>query len=348
MHFLILGLSWSTTVDKGALINYLYIIMPDYNVTLPSKPKVVKEEGLLGIYEIDGLYPGYGHTLGNSLRRIILSSLPGAAITSIKIDGVSHEFSTIDGVKEDIITVLLNLKKIRILIHSDEPQTMQLKSSGPKKITAGDIQAPSQVEILNPDQPIVEVTGTNTKLDIELTVERGLGYVSKDVLQKEKVDIGIIALDATFTPIRRVNYEVENMRVGDRTDFNRLRVFIETDGTITPREALEKSIEIMINQLKAIIGFKEEEIELPTSGDDVDEAEADGNKEEIDSEFLKTRIESLDLSARTMNALANANIRTVGGLARKKEEEVLGLEGLGAKGLQEIKRALSNFGIVLK
>ncbi len=322
--------------------------MPDYNVTLPSKPRVVKEEGLLGIYEIDGLYPGYGHTLGNSLRRIILSSLPGAAITSIKIDGVSHEFSTLDGVKEDIITVLLNLKKIHILVHSDEPQTMTLKSVGPKKITAGDIEAPSQVEILNPDQPIVEVTGTNTKLDIELTVERGLGYVSKDVLQKEKVDIGTITLDATFTPIRRVNYEVENMRVGDRTDFNRLRVFIETDGTLTPREALEKSIEIMINQLKAIIGFKEEEIEVPTPEDNAEEAGLDGNKEEIDAEFLKTRIESLDLSARTVNALSNANIRTVGGLARKKEEDVLSFSGLGTKGLQEIKRALSNFGIILR
>ena len=322
--------------------------MPDYNITLPSKPRIVKEEDLIGIYEIDGLYPGYGHTLGNSLRRIILSSLPGAAITSIKIDGVSHEFSTLDGVKEDVITILLNLKKIRILVHSDEPQTMQLKSKGPKKITASDIEAPSQVEILNPDQPIVEVTGTNTKLDIELTVERGLGYVSKDVLRKDKVDIGTITLDATFTPIRRVNYEVENMRIGDRTDFNRLRVFIETDGTITPREALEKSIEIMINQLKAIIGFKEEEIKIPTSEDDVEEAHGATNEDEINSESLKTRIESLDLSARTVNALSNANIRTIGGLARKKEEDVLALEGLGTKGLQEIKRALSNFGIVLK
>ena len=322
--------------------------MPDYNITLPSKPRIVKEEDLIGIYEIDGLYPGYGHTLGNSLRRIILSSLPGAAITSIKIDGVSHEFSTLDGVKEDVITILLNLKKIRILVHSDEPQTMQLKSKGPKKITASDIEAPSQVEILNPDQPIVEVTGTNTKLDIELTVERGLGYVSKDVLRNEKIDIGTITLDATFTPIRRVNYEVENMRIGDRTDFNRLRVFIETDGTITPREALQKSIEIMINQLKAIIGFKEEEIKIPTSEDDVEEAHGATNEDEINSESLKTRIESLDLSARTVNALSNANIRTIGGLARKKEEDVLALEGLGTKGLQEIKRALSNFGIVLK
>jgi DNA-directed RNA polymerase subunit alpha len=321
--------------------------MPDYNITLPSKPRVVSEKDLSGVYEIDGLYPGYGHTLGNSLRRIILSSLPGAAITSIKIDGVEHEFSTIEGIKEDVITMLLNLKKVRLKMNTDEPQVLSLKVNGAKIVTAKDIQASGQVEILNEDQHIAEITDKNTSLDITLNVERGLGYVSKDILQKDKVDIGTIALDAIFTPIRRVNYEVENMRVGDRTDFNRLRVFVETDGTLTPREAFEKSIEIMINQLKAIIGFKEEEIEVPEVAEEKPEEPAE-EKKEIDSEFLKTRIDSLDLSPRTINALSNANIRTVGGLARKKEEDVLGIEGLGTKGLQEIKRALSNFGIILK
>ena len=322
--------------------------MPDYNVTLPSKPRVVNEEDLTGVYEIDGLYPGYGHTLGNSLRRIVLSSLPGAAITQVKIDDVSHEFSTIEGVREDVITILLNLKKVRIQMLTDEPQTLTLKVNGPKVITAGDIEVPGQVTILNPDQHIMEVTGKNTKLTIEITVERGLGYVPKEVLQKEKVEIGTIALDATFTPIRRVNYEVENMRVGDRTDFNRLRISIETDGTLGPREALEKSIEIMINQLKAIIGFKEEEIEMPETEEETTSPAASAKPEEVDSEFLKTRIDSLDLSARTINALSNANIRTVGGLARKREEDILAIEGLGTKGLQEIKRALSNFGITFK
>ncbi len=321
--------------------------MPDHNITLPSKPRVVSEKDLSGVYEIDGLYPGYGHTLGNSLRRIILSSLPGAAITSIKIDGVEHEFSTLEGVKEDVITILLNLKKVRLKMVTDEPQELTLKAKGAKNVTAEDISVSGQVEVLNPDQHIVEITDKNTSLDISLSVERGLGYVSKDVLQKDKVDIGTIALDAIFTPIRRVNYEVENMRVGDRTDFNRLRIFVETDGTLTPREAFEKSIEIMINQLKAIIGFKEEEIAIPEVEEEVAEEKAE-EKKEIDTEFLKTRIDSLDLSPRTINALSNANIRTVGGLARKKEEDVLGIEGLGTKGLQEIKRALSNFGIILK
>lgn len=323
--------------------------MPDYNITLPSKPRVVKEEGLTGVYEIDGLYPGYGHTLGNSLRRIVLSSLPGAAITSVKIGGVDHEFSTLQGVKEDTITILLNLKKVRMKMLTDEPQTLTLKVTGPKKATAKDIQASGQVEILNPEQHIAEITDKKTTLTIEVTLERGLGYISKESLQKDKVEIGVIAVDAIFTPIRRVNYEVENMRVGDRTDFNRLRMYIETDGTLTPREAFEKSIEIMINQLKAIIGFKEEEI-VVSKTEKTDEGSLDGGEEKkpIDMEFLKTRVDSLDLSARTINALSNANIRTVGGLARKKEEDVLAIEGLGTKGLQEIKRALSNFGIVLK
>ena len=321
--------------------------MPEYNITLPSKPRVVKEEDLRGVYEIDGLYPGYGHTLGNSLRRIVLSSLPGAAITSIKIDGIEHEFSTLEGVKEDVITMLLNLKKVRLKMITDEPQELTLKVKGAKTVTAADIKVSGQVEVLNPDQVIAEITDKNTTLDVTLTVERGLGYVSKDVLQKDKVDIGTIALDAIFTPIRRVNYEVENMRVGDRTDFNRLRMHVETDGTLSPREAFEKSIEIMINQLKAIIGFKEEEIIVPEVPEEEGE-EQEEEKKEIDTEFLKTRVDSLDLSPRTINALSNANIRTVGGLARKKEEDVLGIEGLGTKGLQEIKRALSNFGIILK
>jgi len=323
--------------------------MPDYNITLPSKPRVGSEEDLRGTYEIDGLYPGYGHTLGNSLRRIVLSSLPGAAITSVKIAGIDHEFSTLEGIKEDVITILLNLKKVRIRMNTDEEQTLKLKVSGVKSITAKDINATGQVEILNADQKIAEITDKNTTLDIELTVERGLGYVSKESLKKDKVEVGTIAVDAIFTPIRRVNYEVENMRVGDRTDFNRLRMHVETDGTLTPREAFEKSIEIMINQLKAIIGFKEEEISVPEP--DKEDGEEKGKMEEkmeINAEFLKTRIDTLDLSPRTVNALTNANIRTVGGVARKKEEEVLGIEGLGTKGLQEIKRALSNFGIILK
>lgn len=324
----------------------------EHTIILPSKPRIVSEEGNAGVYEIDGLFPGYGHTLGNSLRRIILSSMPGCAITTVKIDGAAHEFSTLDGVKEDVISILLNLKRVRIALSGDEAQSVTLSVSGPKDVTAADIEKGSQVEILNPEQHIAEIT-SKAKLTIEMRVERGLGYVPREVLQEEKMDVGTIALDATFTPIRRVNYEVENMRVGDRTDFNRLRLFIETDGTITSRNALERAIEVMIHQLKAIIGFKEEEHEevkeiAPRAAEERRESPASPDRALPDAEVLKTRIESLPLSSRTINALTSANIRTVGGMARKKEEDILAIEGLGMKGLQEIRRALSDFGITLK
>lgn len=296
------------------------------------------------MYEIEGLYPGYGHTLGNSLRRIILSSLPGVAVTSVKIPGVAHEFTVLDGVKEDVITVLLNLKHVRMRLTGNEPQTLNLKVKGDKEITAADIELPGQVEILNPEQKIATLNGKGNALEMEIRVEKGLGFISKEMLQKERVEIGTIALDAIFTPIRRVSYEVENMRVGDRTDFNRLKLFIETDGTITPNEALTKSIEIMIHQLKAIVGFKEEEPVVAS----VPHEEASAARTEIDPEVLKTRVESLNLSSRTQHALEGANIRTVGGLARKKEKDLLEIEGLGQKGIQEIKKALGEFGIILK
>lgn len=321
--------------------------MLETNVALPSKPRVIKEEEFSGIFEIDGLYPGYGHTLGNSLRRIILSSLPGAAITQVKIEGVQHEFSTMSGLKEDVITLLLNLKRIRLQMHSETPLTLNLKVSGAKVVTAGDITAPSQIVILNPEQYIGEVTDKGTTLEIELTVEHGLGYVPREVHQREKVDIGTIALDAVFTPIRRVNYEVENMRVGDRTDYNRLRVFIETDGTLTPREALENSIEIMIHQLKAIIGFQDaSRAKEPIEAEVVELAGTDDSS--IDTDVLKTRIETLDLSTRTQNALENANIRTLGGLVRKKKDDILALDGMGPKGLDEIETLLATMNIAFK
>lgn len=320
-----------------------------YDVVLPSKPKVIREDKISGIYEIDGLYPGYGHTLGNSLRRIILSSLPGTAITKVKIKGVEHEFSAIEGVKEDVITILLNLKKVRIRLDTDEPQIMTIKASGIKEITAKDIEVPGQAEVLNPDLHIASLTSKSSDLEIELTAEKGLGYVSKEVLQKERVDIGSITLDASFTPIRKANYEVENMRVGDRTDFNRLRITIETDGTVTPKEALEKSITLMIHQLKSIVGFKEEEevVEASTSKSDNSGADED-KKVELDTELSKTRVDSLNLSARTIKALSNANIRTLGGLFRKKESDIMDVDGLGAKGVQEIKKLLAQYGVTLR
>lgn len=319
----------------------------NYEIILPSQPKVVREEGNSGVYEIDGLYPGYGHTLGNSLRRIILSSLSGAAITHVKIKGVEHEFSAIDGVKEDVITILLAIKRLRVKLTSDEPQVITIKAKGEITVTAKDIEVPGQVEILNPELHIATLTNKNAELEIEMNVENGLGFVSKDVLRKDRVEIGSIALDAAFTPIRKANYEVENMRVGDRTDFNRLRLTVETDGTMTPREALEKSISLMISQLKAIVGFKEEETVSESVIDEIKDEQTE-KKPESDVELMKTRIDTFGLSSRTTKALSNANIRTLGGLARKRETDLMDVDGLGAKGMQEIKKLLAQYGLSLK
>jgi DNA-directed RNA polymerase subunit alpha len=317
--------------------------MLETNIALPSKPRIVTEEEFRGVYEIDGLYPGYGHTLGNSLRRIILSSLPGAAITQVKINGAQHEFSALDNVKEDVITILLNIKRIRLSLHGSDPITITLKKKGAGMVTAGDITVPSQVEILNPEQVIAEITSKTGEMEIEMKVEQGLGYVPREIHQKDKVEIGVIALDAVFTPIRRANYEVENMRVGDRTDYNRLRVFIETDGTMSPREALEQSIEVMIHQLKSIIGFQDQS--APAAQEAV--AEISEMKADIDPDVLKTRIETLDLSSRTLAALEEANIRTIGGLVRKKKDDILALDGIGPKGVDEIVLLLKGMGVSL-
>ncbi len=336
--------------------------MPDYTIILPSKPKIIKEEGASGVYEIDSLYPGYGHTLGNSLRRIILSSLPGAAITSVKIEGVSHEFSTIPGVKEDCIALLLNLRKLNFQITDNEVHEGTLTAKGVGKVSAKKIEIPSQVELLNPEQHLAELTEKNASLSIRIRIEKRLGYIPKGVLFKDKVEVGTIPLDAVFTPIRRVNYEVENMRVGDRTDYNKLRIFIETNGTIAPREALESSIRIMIQQLKAIVGFQEDTLpeelkraeertleSMPARREEVAEEPLPSiAAKEDDKEALKVRVDSMDLSLRVAHALEKANIRTVGGLVRKSEEELLKIEGLGEKGITEIKKKLLVYGVTLK
>ena len=311
----------------------------EYHVTLPSKPRIVSEDGAQGIYEIDALYPGYGHTLGNSLRRIILSSLPGASVTQVKIEGVPHEFATIEGIRETVMEMLLNLKRVHFVLHGDEAQTISLSAKGTKEITAKDFKLPSQVEIMNPDQHIADLSG-KAALDLEATIEKGLGYVPREVLTKEKVDIGTIALDATFTPIRRVNYEVDNMRVGDRTDFNRLRILIETNGTISPREALENSIELMIHQLKSVIGFQEKVPETP--------AESSEMMGEAAVDPAKVKIEDLGLSTRVAGSLTEAGIKSAAGLARKSAAALKGIDGIGDKAVEEISRALAGVGLTLK
>mgnify|MGYP001116347224 CR=1 FL=1 len=207
--------------------------------------KKISETKTEGVFEIDGLYAGYGITIGNSLRRVLFSSLPGSVITQIRVKGVSHEFSTLPGVMEDMVELSLNLKKIRFLTHADEPQVVTLKVKGDKEVTAADIKVNAQVEIINPDAYIATLSSKNAELDMELTVEKGLGFMSAEARQKEKLPIGVIILDAAFSPVIKANFSVENMRIEDRTDFNRLKVEIITDGSIAPSVALRKACNIL-------------------------------------------------------------------------------------------------------
>ena len=234
--------------------------MEKHKISLPQKPNIIKKEGNRAVFEINGCYPGYGMTLGNAFRRVLLPSLSGAAITSVKIKGVSHEFSTIPYVLEDVIQIILNLKQIRFKINSEEalPTKAELKVSAEKKVKAKDIKLGSELEIINKDIHIATLTDKKAKLEIELEIDSGLGYVPVEQRRKEKLEIGSIAIDAIFTPIKKVNYEVENMRVGDRTDFNRLRIDIETDGSITPEEAFYKAAGILVDHFKVFAREKEE------------------------------------------------------------------------------------------
>lgn len=317
----------------------------------PSKPRIIFENGSRAAIEIDGLYPGYGATLGNSLRRTLLSSLKGAVITAVKIEGVQHEFSTLDGVMEDVVDLILNLKGLRFRLYEEGPFTITLSVNGEREVTGKDFIVPSQVELMNKEAYIATLTSKKAKLHMEATVESGVGYVPVEARSKEKVEIGTIFLDAAFSPVRHINYEVENMRVGGRTDFNRLKLDIDTDGSVTPREAFQYAVEILVSQLgalaqgfiEAVSGAKEREGAVLQVGEALSEA---GVKEETAA--LKIKLEDLKLSSRTLNALREGGVKTVGGLIRRREETLREMEGLGDKGIQEIKKALGNLGITLK
>ncbi|MBN2197675.1 DNA-directed RNA polymerase subunit alpha [Candidatus Wolfebacteria bacterium] len=227
------------------------------------KIKKVSENDNEGIFEIEGLYAGFGLTLGNALRRALFSSLAGAAITQIKIKGVEHEFSTISGITEDVVEIIMNLKKVRFRFYASEPQVLTLSVKGEKQVTAGDIKANAQVEVVNPDALIATLTNKNSELEMEITVEKGLGYVPVEARKMDKLPVKTIALDAIFSPVVKVNFNIENMRVGERTDFNRLRIIIETDGSISPSNALHKAANVLKDHLEkvSVIELKEEDKE---------------------------------------------------------------------------------------
>ena len=231
----------------------------DYKIPLPPKPKIIKKGENQAIFEIDSCYPGYGLTLGNAFRRVLLSSLPGVAIAAVKIKGVSHEFSTIPHVLEDVIHIILNLKQIRFKVNAPEslPLKVSLKVAGEKEVKAKDIKLTAELEIINKDAHIATLTDKKAKLEMEIEIQSGLGYMPVEQRKKEKLEIGAIAIDAVFSPIRKINPEVENMRVGDRTDFNRLRIYIETDGSITPEEAFTRAADILVDHFQVFSSPKE-------------------------------------------------------------------------------------------
>jgi DNA-directed RNA polymerase subunit alpha len=300
-------------------------------ISLPSKPKIVekKEENEV-LFEIDSLYPGYGVTIGNSLRRVLLSSLSGAAVTKVKITDVNHEFSTISGVMEDVITIILNLKELRFRVHSDEPQSARLKVKGEMEVKGSHFEVPSQIELVNPDVHIATLTDKKASLDMEIEIEKGMGYSSAEDRKEEKLEVGQIIIDSIFTPVKRVNFHVENMRVGKRTDYDRLFIQIETDKTISPEDALFQAVDVLKKHFDHLSSFEEEKKEIKEKP--VKEIE------ETEDEDLS--IDELGISTRTANILKENKIKKVKSLVKKRESAVLELDGMGEKGVEEIKKAL--------
>lgn len=321
-------------------------------ITLPQKPKYVPIDEKSGAFEIDGCYPGYGTTLGNALRRVMLSSLSGAAVTSVKIKGVKHEFSTITGVTEDVIQIILNLKQVRFRVFSDDPVKVSLKAKGEKKVTAGMIECSSDVEVVSKDAPIANITSAKGEIEMEIEISKGIGYVPVEQQEREKKEVGVIAVDAIYTPVRRVNYSISNMRVGKRTDFEKIILEVATDGSITPQEAFSNSVAILVDQFSILsklsspedVEERPEETEILREKEVVEEKEV---KEEVDPKKVKMD-ELKNLSTRTLNVLEKSSVSTMGDVLKMTEDQILGLEGMGAKGVKEIKKAIGDFGFTLR
>lgn len=304
-----------------------------YDIQLPTI-KTVKEDGHRATLAIEPLYSGYGMTLGNSLRRVILSSLGGAAVTAVKIDAVAHEFSTIDGVKEDVVEIILNLKKLRFRVFSDEPQFLILTKKGKGTVTAADIKTNADVEIVNPEQHIATIDKDKTSIGMEIKVEKGRGYIPVEAREQEKLEVGMIAVDAIYSPVRRVRYTVENTRVGQVTDLDRLLLEVETDGSITPQDAVTQAAEILVNHFAVVAGQSAPAAAAPASTETVTESNA-----------TKIMIEEVNFSPRTTNALLNNDIRTMKDLLRLSDAELRELKGFGAKAYEEVKDKIAELGL---
>ena len=328
-------------------------------ITLPNKPKIIEKEKNKSVFIIDACYPGYGTTLGNSFRRVLLSSLIGTAITSIKIKGIKHEFSTIPHVIEDVVQIILNLKQVRIRLCVDNKEEIPLKAvlkvKGEREVKAGDIKTTPELEIINKDLHIASLTDKKADLEIEINVESGLGYSSIEQRKNKKIEIGKIAIDTIFSPVKKVNYSIENVRVGERTDYDRLKFNIETDGSITPKEAFLKAANILVDHYKVFISLDEKEVKKKivkkktvSKKKESEKKEKISDKKVIKEDLTKTRIEELKISPRIISILNDANIKTAAGLIRKSEKDLENIEGMGGKGIIEIKRAIGKLGLTLK
>ena len=306
----------------------------------PKRLEIEKEIStpFYGKFTAEPLERGFGITVGNSLRRILLSSLQGAAIASVKIDGVLHEFSTMPGVKEDVTEIILNLKEVRLKLHTEGPKIIRVKAEGPRELKAGDVITGDAVEILNPEHHIATLS-KDSKLSIEMVVKTGRGYVPAERNKEESQPIGTIPIDAIFSPIRKVNYTVTNARVGQRTDYDKLTLEVWTDGSLNPEEAVAYAAKILKDQLSIFITFDEQEEEVEASN--VPEAD------EKQNENLFRSVDELELSVRSANCLKHANIKLIGDLVQKTEAEILATKNFGRKSLNEIKEILSEMGLSL-
>ncbi len=303
-------------------------------INTPTLSRIDDHAATSSTFVIEPLHTGYGMTLGNSLRRVLLSSISGAAITAFKIEGVSHEFTTVPGVKEDVVDIMLNLKGIRFRVYSQEPQTLRIVKKGKGAITAKDIQVNADVEIVNPSHVIANIDG-NADVVFDIVVETGRGYRSIDESAVKKAS-DMIALDAIFSPVLRVRYKVEKTRVGQTTDLDKLLVTVDTDGSISPRDAFEEAAAILVNQYTALAGQTRVEAPAPL----IDTASAMGDEGD-EAPALMTPIEDLNLSARTTNALINNEIHTLKDLFSLSDAELRDLKGFGSKALDEVKEKMA-------
>ena len=309
----------------------------DTQMTVTPQVRKLETSANYGKFDIEPLDPGFGTTLGNTLRRVLLSSLWGAAVTSIQIDGVAHEFTAIPHVKEDVTEVILNLKKLCLKSFTEDPVTLILDVKGPAEVRASNIQASSDVEIVNPDLYICTLDSNKGRLRMELTVERGKGYVPAERNKKEGQPIGVIPIDAIFSPVEKANFTVEKTRVGQSTDFDRLIIEVWTDGTMSPEEAVSHSAELFTQHLNLFVKFR----------DNIERHEQDLRGEKTgQNRLMDTPIEELDLSVRAFNCLKANEIQTVGQLLQKREEELLALRNFGRKSLDEIKEKLVEKGFI--